>query len=355
MHNSTTTFAPPPIYVPPACLVMEQCYPTLSTVVEMINVMTTSWLHPQCLPIFTSMLASDIICVYNFTVLICYTTLLIFILTMRKLNFNFRVCIGLLYLSDSITLIMSAREAVITGCALDLRVDLNLVWQGAGGGVQDLLISTNLLMAYLRFHEATHIGSETNQWIPSVGAVLSILICITTFFLHVTGNITYLWYDPNGTYEERYLWPFQYIRIVYLVVAIFTATVFYIACAYRIVTLSSNFAHREKFILFTSASVFVTQLVFTYATFWMGCKLGIGDVLFNANLSYFGRPLCSSVAPMLYLCSSSMRSGLKDQLGKFRMTVRKVITGTRTTQKRRISLEPVSVSTIRASVQRPSI
>ncbi|CAJ0936464.1 unnamed protein product, partial [Mesorhabditis belari] len=219
---------------------------------------------------------------------------------MRKLNFNFRVCIGLLYLSDSITFIMSAREAVITGCALDLRVDLNLVWQGAGGGVQDLLISTNLLMAYLRFHEATHIGSETNQWIPSVGAVLSILICITTFFLHVTGNITYLWYDPDGTYEERYLWPFQYIRIVYLVVGIFTATVFYIACAYRIVTIIGRLSENIllAFLLLLALLAAIGLIAFFGVTIYRKRVLlhkkneaADGSVAFHGNVISFSNPV----------------------------------------------------------------
>ncbi|CAJ0935875.1 unnamed protein product, partial [Mesorhabditis belari] len=313
------------VYVPPACITMQGCMPTFDTIIEMGQVMMTSWLHPQCSPPYTSMFSSNLICIYNFTVLLCYTLILVLLLTIRELNINFKVCIALLYISDAVTLIMSARESVITGCALNFRVDLNLVWQG------------------------------TKTYIPMLGALIAVLLSIATFFLHLTGHITEIWFTP-GFYQEMYIWPFQPLRIFLLLIAIFSAAILYICCAFMIVSTSICYLRREKFVLFTSLCVFITQIVFTYASFWMGAKLGIGDLPLNANLSYFGRPICCSVAAalqMLYLCSTSMRSNLKDQLGTLRNGIRRIVIVSK--HPRKVSVDPVSASTIRTDFPRTNI
>lgn len=44
--------------------------------------------------------------------------------------------------------------------------------------------------------------------------------------------------------------------------------------------------------------IFICELLFIYASDWVGSTWGIGDDLFNARVSNFGRPITTGITPV---------------------------------------------------------
>ncbi|CAJ0946221.1 unnamed protein product, partial [Mesorhabditis belari] len=196
-------------FIEPECLSMRHCLPTAWTIKTMLEIMIVSWWEPYCEPMFTTPSIANCLFVFSLLALIVYTVVFAQICRHKKLNFGFRVCTCLLYIADALTLCMSAREAQIQGCVLMLRVDLEYVWQGGKTAIQDLLIHTNLLMAFLRYQELTHLTPNTesgNKCTLLFGGLLAVAFSLLSFFLVAYGFTNVISYETRA-YCDKQIWP----------------------------------------------------------------------------------------------------------------------------------------------------
>lgn len=64
------------------------------------------------------------------------------------------------------------------------------------------------------------------------------------------------------------------------------------------ISLSSTSFRQEYRLLILAVLIFGCELFFIYSSDWIGFDWGLGDADFNANVSYFGRPLATGITPV---------------------------------------------------------
>ncbi|CAJ0576947.1 unnamed protein product, partial [Mesorhabditis spiculigera] len=169
--------------------------------------------HCNCQPNGTTRIASDRLANFSILMFCVYTVIVALMIWARKLSTNWLICVGLLYLADSGTLMMFGRGAQL-GCSISYRTDLNQFFNGIAGGQQDMLVSVNLLMAFLRSWEATHLMETMPLWIPFLGAGLCVACGFLTFLLHILEVFGRVWFTPDAQgYHDENKFPVQLLYL----------------------------------------------------------------------------------------------------------------------------------------------
>ncbi|WKY06308.1 hypothetical protein Q1695_006478 [Nippostrongylus brasiliensis] len=205
-------------------------------------------------------------------------------------------------------MISSIREADVQQCILRNSAVQQLAWQTIGTLGIELIVGINLTLAAVRL-VTVFFGDRQAEKTAIVGISASVLWAISLTLMHQYGLVTRIWYDKDNSYRDQYLVPFNVIRVGLLVTEIVLTFLLYIGTLARIRKESHRgkaATRREVRFFCLSLIVFASELIYLYATFWIGFNyLHIGDAKFNANFNYVVRPIAAGITPVLYIVFSS--------------------------------------------------
>ncbi|EYB94853.1 hypothetical protein Y032_0167g97 [Ancylostoma ceylanicum] len=261
------------------------------------------WAQPRWVTDIVSIITIILLFVNIFviTLLIAYRT--------TKLRNSFYTCAIALFVGEAEILVSSIREADVQQCILRNSATRQLAWQTIGTFGMELTVSVNLTLATVRLI-TIFLGTREAEVAAKVGVCVSVIWSLLLTVLHQVGLVNKVWFEEEYDYHDQLLVPFNILRIPLLVAEVSLTFIFYVV---TIIKMKTGFSlqresknRRERRFLIQSLLIFLSELVYLYATFWFGHNyLHIGSAEFNANFNYIMRPIAAGLTPVYYLIFSS--------------------------------------------------